>query len=192
MISSEFDTFYPKNREEWREWLAQNHLTEQSVWLVFYKKATKIPTISWSEAVDEALCFGWIDSVKKSVDKDSSIQYFSKRKAKSTWSKINKEKIEKLTEMGLMMPAGIKCVEIAKQNGSWTILDSAEALILPKDFEQKLNTVPEAKDYFFSLSKSMKKNILQWFALAKREETRQKRIDEVITLAAQKQSPKQF
>lgn len=192
MISSEFDTFYPKNREEWREWLAQNHLTEQSVWLVFYKKATKIPTISWSEAVDEALCFGWIDSVKKSVDKDSSIQYFSKRKAKSTWSKINKEKIEKLTEKGLMMPAGIKCVEIAKQNGSWTILDSAEAFILPKDFEQKLNTVPEAKDYFFSLSKSMKKNILQWFALAKREETRQKRIDEVITLAAQKQTPKQF
>lgn len=192
MIRSEFDTFYPKNREEWREWLAQNHLTEQSVWLVFYKKATKIPTISWSEAVDEALCFGWIDSVKKSVDKDSSIQYFSKRKAKSTWSKINKEKIEKLTEKGLMMPAGIKCVEIAKQNGSWTILDSAEAFILPKDFEQKLNTVPEAKDYFFSLSKSMKKNILQWFALAKREETRQKRIDEVITLAAQKQTPKQF
>lgn len=192
MTNSELDTFYPKSQQEWREWLAKNHLSKHSVWVVFYKKASKVPTISWSEAVDEALCFGWIDSVKKSIDKDSSIQYFSKRKAVSTWSKINKEKIKQLTEKGLMMPAGIKCVEIAKQNGSWTIFDNAEALILPKDFEQKLNTVPEAKDYFFSLSKSMKKNILQWLVLAKREETRQKRIDEVITLAAQKQKPKQF
>lgn len=186
------DTFYPKSKKEWREWLVKNHLSKQYVWLIYYKKASMIPSISWSEAVDEAICFGWIDSVRKPLDKDRSIQYFSKRKPKSPWSKINKEKVKQLAEKGLMYDAGLKSIEVAKQNGSWTIFDEAEELIIPKDLEQELNTSDEAKIYFLGLSKSVRKAILQWLVLAKREETRQKRIAEIVALAAMKKKPKQF
>ena len=103
MIKEVTDIFYPTNQKEWRQWLKKHHASKQSVWLVYYKKETTKPTISWSDAVDEALCFGWIDSKRISVDKETSHQFFSKRKAKSTWSKINKTKIETLIANGLMM-----------------------------------------------------------------------------------------
>src|SRR5690606_32773259 len=98
MPEKEIETFYPKNIQEWRKWLVKNHLKKNAVWLVMYKKAANEPSVSWSDAVDEALCFGWIDSVKKKLDEVRSIQFFSKRKPKSTWSKINKEKVKKLIE----------------------------------------------------------------------------------------------
>lgn len=184
--------FYPENAKQWRSWLEENHEKEQSVWLVSYKKSSEKPSVTWSESVDEALCFGWIDSVKKKLDEEGSIQFFCKRKAKSTWSKINKEKIERLAAEGLMHPAGWASVEIAKENGSWNILDSVEDLIIPPDLEQALLAEVDAMAYFLSLSKSSKKGMLQWLVMAKREETRLNRINEIVYHAGLQQKPKQF
>lgn len=192
MKEEEIEIFYPKNLVAWRKWLEKNHVSKSSVWLVFYNKASAIPTISWSEAVDMALCFGWIDSKKIAIDKEKSHQFFSKRKAKSTWSKTNKEKVLKLIDAGHMTEAGLISIQIAKQNGSWTILDDVEELIIPKDLEKEFKKQPGSKDFFLSLSKSAKKGMLQWLVLAKRPETRQKRISEIVQLAAQKLKPKQF
>lgn len=184
------EIFYPKSRAAWRKWLEKNHLSKQAVWLVFYRKSSNKKTISWSEAVDVALCFGWIDSKKIKIDEETSHQFFSKRKPRSTWSKINKEKVERLIEGGLMKQAGYKSVAIAKQNGSWILLDEAEELLIPKDLDAKFRTKPNSKDFFLSLSKSVRKSILQWVVLAKRPETRLKRITEIVKLASQKQRPK--
>jgi uncharacterized protein YdeI (YjbR/CyaY-like superfamily) len=192
MQENTIEIFYPASQTEWRQWLLENHLSKSSVWLVFYNKSSVNPSISWSEAVDEALCFGWIDSKKISIDKEKSHQFFSKRKAISTWSRINKEKVEKLIANGKMTAEGHKCIEIAKQNGSWTILDEVEELIIPNDLESEFNTKPGSKDFFLSLSKSVKKVILQWLVLAKRPETRQKRIAEIVEHSDKKQKPKQF
>ena len=191
-MPTEIDIFYPTSRTAWRTWLQDNHGSKPSVWLVFYNKSSKKPTLTWSEAVDEALCFGWIDSKKVAIDKERAHQFFSKRKAKSTWSKINKQKIEQLIDKGLMTEAGYISIEIAKQNGSWTILDAVEELIIPEDLETALKVKSDAMDYFLSLSKSVKKAMLQWLVLAKRDETRQKRIAEIVELAVKKQKPKQF
>jgi len=191
-IEKEIETFYPKNRQEWREWLQNNHDKKQSVWLIYNKKKSNIPTLMYSEAVDEALCFGWIDSKSKPLDNEKFMQFFSKRKVKSVWSRVNKEKIERLINDGLMTKAGFDIIEIAKQNGSWTILDDAEALIIPKDLDDELEKQPEAKKYFLSLSRSDKRNILQWLILAKRHETRQKRINAIVEFSDKKQKPKQF
>lgn len=191
-MEKEIETFYPKSRQEWREWLQENHTQKQSVWLIYYKKKSAIPTVMYSEAVDEALCFGWIDSKAKPLDEEKFMQFFSKRKANSVWSKVNKAKVERLIGDGLMTKAGFESIEIAQQNGSWTILDEAEALIIPKDLNDEFQKRPKAKSYFLGLSRSDKRNILQWLVLAKREETRQKRIAEIVELANQNQKPKQF
>lgn len=190
MQKNEVEIFYPTSQTMWRKWLQDNHISKQAVWLVFYNKKSKIKSITWSEAVDEALCFGWIDSKKISIDKETSHQFFSKRKPKSTWSKINKEKIERLIEQGLMTEQGFASIETAKQNGSWTILDEVEELIIPADLEEVFIEKPNAKEYFLSLSKSVRKIILSWLVFAKTMETRQKRITEIIESAEQNQKPK--
>lgn len=188
----DIETFYPKTKQEWRKWLKENHDKKQSVWLICYKKQANVPTVMWSDAVDEALCFGWIDSTRKSIDSDKFIQFYTRRKPKSAWSKINKEKVERLIKENLMREAGFKSIETAKQNGSWTILDLVEELHIPEDLEKAFEENPDSKDYFLSLSKSAKKIILHWITVAKRPETRLNRINEVAVLAAQKLKPKQF
>jgi uncharacterized protein YdeI (YjbR/CyaY-like superfamily) len=192
MQKPEPDTFCPADREEWRHWLKANHDAQPSIWLVYYKKDAGIPTISYPDAVDEALCFGWIDSTKKSLGNDRYMQLFTKRKPNSVWSKINKAKIERLTAEGLMAPAGLDTIERAKQNGSWTMLDAVEELVIPKDLEKAFKSHKGSKDFFVSLSRSAKKMILQWIVQAKQAETRQRRIDETAELAGQKLKPKQF
>jgi len=186
------EIFYPISQADWRKWLEENHHSQQSVWLVFYSKSSENASITWSEAVDVALCFGWIDSKKIKIDKETSHQFFSKRKAQGTWSKINKEKIQQLIDRGLMTQAGLDVIEIAKQNGSWTILDEVEELIIPEDLEKAFRKYKGSKDYFLSLSKSVKKMMLQWIVLAKRPETRDKRIAEIAELTGEKKKPKQF
>ena len=185
-------TFCPSNKKQWRAWLKANHNKEQSVWLICYKQKSGMPTISWSDAVDEALCFGWIDGKAKPIDDDKFMRSFSRRKPRSMWSRINKEKVQKLIDDGSMTKAGLACVEIAKQNGSWEILDDIEDLIVPDDLEKALKTKRGSKAFFLSLSKSSKKIMLSWVTLAKRPETRQKRISEIVENAAQKLKPEQF
>lgn len=192
MNKPEIELFSPANKQDWRNWLAQNHQQKEAVWLVIHKKNSSAPNLNWSDAVDEALCFGWIDSVRKTIDNDTFKQYFGKRKANSTWSKINKDKVELFHATGLMTEAGIKCIDIAKKNGSWTILDAVDNLEIPKDLTLELNKHPNAEEYFLSLSKSVKKQLLYWIISAKRPETRQKRIVEIATSASDQQRPKQF
>jgi uncharacterized protein YdeI (YjbR/CyaY-like superfamily) len=184
--------FYPSSRQAWREWLQANHQSEQSVWVLYYKKKTNVPSLTWSEAVDEALCFGWIDSTAKPIDDQTYRQFFSKRKPNSVWSKVNKEKVKNLIEQGLMMQAGLDSIAIARQNGSWTILDEVEELIVPDDLDAALEAQTGAKAFFMSLTKSTRKAMLQWLVLAKQAATRQKRINEIADLAAQGLKPKQF
>ena len=186
------ETYSPTTRQEWRQWLKTNHKSKQSIWLILYKKESTKPTIGWSEAVDEALCYGWIDSKRITVDQEKFMQFFCKRKSRGTWSKINKVKILELIDKGLMTKAGLEIIETAKQNGSWTILDEVEELIIPKDLAKAFRDKSGSKEYFLSLSKSVRKSILQWLVLAKRPETRQNRINEIAELAAQKLKPKQF
>lgn len=183
------DIFYPTNIEEWRQWLDKNHLTNASVWLVFHAKSSSKPSITWSEAVDVALCYGWIDSKKVKIDHETSHQFFSKRKAQSTWSKINKEKVQLLIANKLMAHAGYESIEIAKKNGSWTLLDEVEELFIPEDLADEFKKYPTAKEYFLSLSKSIRKMMLSWIVLAKRPETRQKRIHEIASAAAEGKKP---
>lgn len=188
MNQKEPGSFCPASRQQWRKWLQKNHAKEASVWLVYYKAKAGKPTLSWSEAVDEALCFGWIDSKAEPIDDEKYCRFFSKRKPVSTWSKINKEKVQRLIREGSMTPAGLKSIAIAKQNGSWEILDATESLIIPADLAKAFKAKPGAKKFFLSLSKSVRKSLLMGIALARRPETRQKRIKEIVLLADKKQN----
>ena len=192
MPIQEVETYYPKTRQHWRKWLEKNHARKDAVWVLQYRKEANKPTINWREAVDEALCFGWIDSIKKRLDDECTVQFFSKRKAKSTWSKINKEKVMDLIAAGKMTSAGMACIETAKQNGSWNLLDEVEDLTIPKDLEKAFRANKGAKKYFQACSKSRQKMMLQWVALAKQPETRARRIAEIAELAAAGKRPKQF
>ncbi|MFB5946453.1 YdeI/OmpD-associated family protein [Albibacterium profundi] len=192
MHAEDREVIHVNTRAEWRQWLAQNHQSKQSVWLVCNNQKSNLPVIPWGELVEEALCFGWIDSTRKTIDEFSFKQLFSKRKRKSTWSKVNKEKVQELIDNGLMTESGYGSIKNAKLNGSWTILDEVEELIIPPDLEKAFESYTGSKDYFISLSKSVRKMMLQWIVLAKRPETRQKRIDEVAECAGQNKKPKQF
>ena len=186
------EEFCPHDKEDWRKWLETNHQKKDAVWLIFYKKKSPNHNLSWSESVDEALCFGWIDSTKKTIDHEKYRQYFTKRKPKSNWSKINKDKVKVLTELGLMKDEGFKSIEVAKENGSWSNLDEVESLTIPNDLKKELLSHKSAAKYYESLSNSVQKMLLYWVVSAKRIETRQKRVLEIIENASNKQLPKQF
>ncbi len=176
-------TFHANSRKEWREWLEKNHQLEKSVWLIIYKKNSGEPSVYYPEAVDEALCFGWVDSKPNKRDENSYYQFFSKRNSKSNWSRLNKAKVAKLIEQGLMQPAGLEMIKIAKQNGTWTALDEVENLILPDDLQELFSNNKTAFQNWGKFPPSSKKGILEWILNAKKPETRQKRIEETITLA---------
>jgi len=186
------EEYYPYDKKEWRKWLELNHNKKDAVWLIFYKKKSSNHNLSWSDSVDEALCFGWIDSTKRSIDSEKYKQYFSRRKAKSNWSKINKDKVKSLIDQGLIEEEGYKSIEIAKENGSWTILDGVEAIIIPEDLKEEFANYKGSIEYFSSLSKSVKKILLHWIVSARRKETRQKRILEIVENASNNLKPKQF
>lgn len=192
MEKKDIETFCPASQQDWRQWLKENHRSKSSVWVIYYKRKCNVPTIAYNDAVDEALCYGWIDSTRKSIDNEMFMQFFCKRKPNSVWSKINKAKVQRLIDHELMTKAGFESIETARLNGSWSILDEVEELNIPKDLARELEIRSGANDYFLSLSKSVRKSILQWLVLAKRAETRQKRISEIAELAAQKLKPKQF
>jgi uncharacterized protein YdeI (YjbR/CyaY-like superfamily) len=192
MSKKEIETYCPKSRKDWRRWLEKNHQSKQGVWLVYYKTSTKIPSLTWSEAVDEPLCYGWIDSTKKTIDDERYMQYFSKRNPNSTWSKINKEKVSRLIDNDLMTQAGFDIIQTAKQNGRWDTMLDIEELIIPEDLKIELNKNKSSMEFFQSQSRSIKIAMLHWVVTAKRIETRKKRIDEIALLAAKGLRPKQF
>jgi len=176
---------YAESRSAWRTWLEQNHQTEKSVWLIIYRKQSNIPTVYYPEAVDEALCFGWIDSTPKKRDENSYYQFFATRNPKSGWSRVNKEKIAKLLEAGLMHPSGLEAITVAQKNGAWSALDEVENLVLPPDLLASMEANPLASENWSKFSRSSKRGILEWISQAKKEETRKKRIEETVRLATE-------
>lgn len=176
-------TFHAKTRTEWRKWLEKSHQSEKSVWLIIYKKESETPSVYYPEAVDEALCFGWIDSKPNKRDEHSYYQFFAKRNPKSNWSKVNKEKVAKLLEQGLMHRSGLEMIEIAKQNGTWTALDEVENITIPDDLKKLFSKNKTAFENWENFPRSSKRGILEWIMNAKKPETRQKRIEETVSLA---------
>ncbi len=174
-----------KDRVVWRKWLVKNHLQENRVWLILYHKKSKIHSIYYDEAVEEALCFGWIDSVKYKRDEDSAYQMFTPRKLKSNWSKLNKERVEKMTKAGLMTPTGQKLIDFAKENGTWDVLNEIDDETIPEDLQHSFQKNKLAKANFEAFSSSAKKMILSWILSAKRTETRAKRIELTVLSASQ-------
>jgi uncharacterized protein YdeI (YjbR/CyaY-like superfamily) len=191
-ISDQRKEIQINTKAEWRQWLDDFHQSHQSVWVICNTQKSGLPVVGWSDLVDEALCFGWIDSTRKTIDEGSFKQLFSRRKPNSTWSRINKEKVQRLIDDKLMKEAGHECIRIAKENGSWTILDTVEDLTVPEDLSKAFQEYIGSEEYFQSLSKSMKKMMLQWIVLAKRPETRNKRIHEIAEHAARGEKPKHF
>ncbi|MBD2104290.1 YdeI family protein [Leptolyngbya sp. FACHB-261] len=183
------ETIYASDRKAWRQWLEKNYCTSIGIWLIYYKVKSGKPSVQYSEAVKEALCFGWIDSKVKSLDEERYMQIFTPRKPKSVWSKLNKQYIEELIAQGLMTEAGLKKINAAKQDGSWALLDEIEALSVPVDLKQALEANEIANQNFESFSNSAKKNILFWIDSAKRPETRLKRIEKTISSVAQNRNP---
>jgi uncharacterized protein YdeI (YjbR/CyaY-like superfamily) len=178
-------TFHAKNGVAWRKWLEENHAQASSVWLIIYRKGSDIPSVYYDEAVDEALCFGWIDSKPNQRDDESYYQFFSKRNPKSNWSRVNKNKVAKLIAENRMAPAGLAMVEVAQQSGSWTALDEVENLVVPPVLQKSFDENRPAFDYWNAFPPSARRGILEWILNAKRPETRQKRIDETVSMAAQ-------
>ena len=175
--------FYAKTQKEWRKWLEKNHRSEKAVWLIFYKKGSGKQSTNYAEALEEALCFGWIDSKANKRDDESYYQYFAKRRPRSNWSKVNKEKVAKLIEKELMTPAGFESIETAKKNGRWSALDDVEELIIPPDLKMLFDKNKTAFENWEKFSRSVKRGILERILNAKRSETRQKRIAETFELA---------
>jgi uncharacterized protein YdeI (YjbR/CyaY-like superfamily) len=175
--------FYAKDRKAWRKWLQVNHLKLQQVWLILHKKSSQDSSVNYEEAVEEALCFGWIDSKPMKRDDHTFLLFFSQRKPKSVWSASNKKRLVKLIADGQMMPAGLVSIEIAKANGSWTSIDDVEAMVMPVQLEKAFKKNKLASANFNAFPASAKKGIYQWISSAKTDTTREKRIFETVSLA---------
>ena len=180
-----------ETREEWRAWLERNH-DSKGGWLVSWKKATGRRFVPYPEAVDEALCFGWIDSRTNKLDDERAMRLFTPRKPKSPWSRINKEKVARLSAQGLMAPAGMRMVETAKANGAWTLYDEIEEMTIPADLAAALAEDEAARGFFERFPGSSKKAILWWIKTAKRLETRAVRIAETVRMAAENRMANHF
>lgn len=184
MSAVQSQEIHAPDRDAWRHWLDKNHARSTSVWLVYCKKDSNHPSVSYAEAVEEALCFGWIDSTVRPIDDHRWKQLFTPRRPKSVWSRLNKSRVEKMTAAGLMTRAGQSAVDIAKANGSWSALEASENGIMPPDFKKALAANSAAKKHFAALPPSARKYTLQWIYDAKRPETRAKRIAEIVAKAA--------
>ncbi len=181
-----------KSASVWRKWLEKNHIKEKSVFLIIYRKKCEVPSVYYSEAVDEALCFGWIDSVPKKRDAISYYLLFSKRNPKSNWSRVNQIKVERLFKEDKITEAGQKMIDLAKATGTWTALDHVYDLKVPEDLLDRLAKNKKALKHFEAFSPSSKRGILEWIHSTKRPETRQKRLKEIVRLAAQNIKANQY
>lgn len=179
------NAFFAATRARWRAWLTTHHTQRDGVWLVTYKASSGKATFDYNAAVEEALCFGWVDSKPRALDAERTMLWFAPRKPKSGWSGPNKERVQRLTKAGLMHPAGLATVRAAKASGTWTALDAVEALEIPPDLSAALQLFPDAAAHFDAFPRSAKRGILEWIINAKRPETRAKRVEETARLAAQ-------
>lgn len=186
------NAIHPLTRAEWRAWLEQHHTRSEGVWLISYRKAANQPFVDYEAAVEEALCFGWVDSKPGKLDELRTMLYFAPRKPGSNWAKSNKQRVERLLAAGLIAPAGLEKIEAAKRDGSWTALDEVERLEIPADLAAALDALPPARANFEAFPKSTRRGILEWIVNAKRPETRAKRVGETARLAQQNQRANQW
>ena len=189
----DYKATHPKTRGQWRKWLEKNHSTAPGIWMIYYKKETGKRKFDMPDAVEEALCFGWIDSVAQKLDDERSMQKFTPRKPKSIWSKINKKRIEKLIEQKLMKPAGLATIERAKKNGSWDTLNSSDLHTdnnsMPVDLEKALSKNKKALANFLAFPPSYRKRFLFWIDSAKTPLTKAVRIKQTLLMAAANKKP---
>ena len=174
------DEVYIKTRDEWRDWLGRHHDTSKGVWLVHYKKPTGRPSLEYDALVEEALCFGWIDSIIKKVDDERYLRKLTPRKPNSRWSESNKKRIVKLEKAGLMTAIGKARVKEARASGAWDQPPSSSAM--PKELERALRGNAKANSFFDQLAPSYRKQFIGWIGDAKREETRERRAEEAVSL----------
>lgn len=180
-----------KSRRQLREWLTANHERANGIWLVSHKRLSTY-YLPYGDLVEECLCFGWVDSLPRALDETRSMRYIAPRKPQSAWSKVNKARIEKLMNSGLVMPSGLAAIERAKRNGCWSALDNADNGIAPPDLLSALASFPNAQANFDAFPASSKKIILEWITLAKRPETRAKRIHETAEKAERNERANHF
>jgi uncharacterized protein YdeI (YjbR/CyaY-like superfamily) len=192
VIDAPENSVQPRDRAAWRAWLAANHGRPDGVWLVTWKKASGKPRIEYGEAVEEALCFGWIDSKPRALDSLRTMLWFAPRKPRTGWSAPNKKRIATLIAAGLMAPAGMAKVAAAKRDGSWTALDAVEALEIPTDLAAALARSGDAAGLFAAFPRSVKRGILEWIANARRPETRARRIAGTARLAERNERANQW
>jgi len=177
-------TFHAKSRNEWRKWLEINNQSEKSVWLIIYHKDNRTKSVKYDEAVEEALCFGWVDSKPNKRDNESYYLFFAQRKPKSNWSKDNRLRAEKMIKAGLMTMNGQKLIDLAKQTGTWEALVDVQNSVIPADLQRLFDKNKSAYKNFQAFPPSSKRIILEWILNAKKPETRLKRIEETVDLAA--------
>jgi uncharacterized protein YdeI (YjbR/CyaY-like superfamily) len=192
-LPEDYAQYHPKTLKAWRSWLEKNHASEKGIWLVYYKKETGKRAFSYDESVEEALCFGWIDSLPRILDAERSMLKFTVRKPKSVWSELNKKRIERLIKEKRMTPAGLQSIKIAKANGSWDTLsktdEQARTGEIPEDLRTALSKNKTALEVFTGFPPSCRKQFLVWIDSAKREETRQSRIAQTVLMSAAKKKP---
>lgn len=181
-----FKSLHVTNREDWRQWLEKNHDKEKEVWLIFYKKHTGKPVVPYNDAVEEALCFGWIDSIIKRIDDEKFSRKFTHRKPDSKWSELNKKRVKKMIQQGRMTEAGLALINAAKKSGKWEqVISQPKELNIPAGIRDALSTNKKAWENFDKLAPSYQRQYVGWITTAKKEETRQRRLKEVVELLTQ-------
>jgi uncharacterized protein YdeI (YjbR/CyaY-like superfamily) len=178
-------TFLAHTTDDWRAWLAGNGHVEKEIWLVIHHKDSATPTVRYHEAIEHALCFGWIDSHARKNDANSSLLRFTPRGPRSTWNRVNRERAARMIELGLMTEHGRALIELARANGTWQVLLDTETDTASADLRELLDHNPAARANFQNFPPSSKRLILEWIVTAKRPDTRQRRIDRTVILVAQ-------
>jgi uncharacterized protein YdeI (YjbR/CyaY-like superfamily) len=182
-VADDYPEVTVESREQWRCWLLDHHATAPGVWLTRWKQAAGRGHLAYDDLVEEALCFGWVDSRPRSLDEARSQILVTPRKPTSRWSRLNKQRAERLSAAGRMAPAGLAAVEVAKRNGAWNALDDVEDLTEPADLRQALDARPGARRHWDAFPRSTRRAILEWITAAKQAQTRSRRIEETATLA---------
>lgn len=180
---------FAEDRATWRAWLEANHQSSSGAWLVTWRKRAGRQGLPYEEAVEEALCFGWVDGTAGTVDQERGKLYFAPRKPNSGWAATNKARVERLIAEGRMAPAGLAAIERAKTNGSWGLLDSVERLEVPPDLAAALEAVPPAAENFAAFPPSVRKQALASLVMARRPETRAERVRRIVDAASRNVRP---
>lgn len=176
------ETFLAETQLQWREWLKKNHDSCQEIWLIFWKRHTGKQCIDYDSSVETAICFGWIDSLMKSIDEDSYARKFTPRRGKSNWSVLNRERALEMIGSGAMTEAGMEAVKTARENGSWYL--PPQEVKMPMELEDMIDKNPEAALFFAELAPSYRKHYMGWVDEAKKPEIRLKRAEESVRLLA--------